>query len=315
MPYVVTPSLTAIAREKMSSYFSKITTDITEAKPFLPNNLTDINRATRLAASGLQARMALYQKDWANAITYATEYISAIPLSPRASFKEIWTDANANELAFRLKRSPTNNPYNKIGSMYRNVSANASTIGTVFWIPSSKLWDSYDQVNDIRFSTYMKTEPLLTAANRQNRLITKYAGTVYGTPGENVADAKVFRTGEMYLIRAEARAESGNFTGANSAESDLNDLRAARIDSYAPVTFASKTEAIDAVIAERFKELAFEGHRFWDLKRKGLPVVRTGTDAPTPTGATLPANNFRFVIPIPEIEMQANNLMVQNPGY
>jgi starch-binding outer membrane protein, SusD/RagB family len=315
MPYVVTPSLGPIAREKMTSFFQKLEADINEAKPLLPNNLTDINRATRLAVSGLQARIALYKKDWQNAITYSTEYISAIPLSPRASFTGIWTDANTNELAFRLKRSPTNNPYNKMGSLYRNTSANATTIGTVFWIPSSKLWDSYDQANDIRFSTYMKTEPLLTAANRQSRLITKYAGTAYGTAGENVADAKVFRTAEMYLIRAEARAESGNFTGANSAESDINDLRAARINNYVPVTFTSKTEAIDAIILERFKELAFEGHRFWDLKRRGLAVQRIGTDAPTSTGATLPAGNFRFVIPIPEIEMQANNLMIQNPGY
>lgn len=321
MPYVVTPSLDPIAREKMSAFFQKMDADITEAKTLLPNNLTDINRATRLAVTGLQARIALYKKDWANAITYSTEYINAIPLSPRASFNGIWTDANTNELAFRLKRSPTNNPYlqgttqTKAGSIYRNTSANASTIGTVFWIPSSKLWDSYDQANDIRFSSYMKTEPLLTAASRQNRLITKYAGTAYGTAGENVADAKVFRTAEMYLIRAEARAESGSFTGAGSAESDINDLRAARITGYTPVTFASKAEAIDAIILERFKELAFEGHRFWDLKRRGLAVQRIGTDAPTSTGATLPAGNFRFVIPIPEIEMQANNLMVQNPGY
>ena len=321
MPYVVTPSLDPIAREKMSVYFQKMNADIAEAKPLLPNNLTDINRATRLAVSGLQARMALYQKDWANAVTYSTEYINAIALSPRASFNGIWTDANNNELAFKLKRSPTNNPYlqqavqTKAGSIYRNTSANATSIGTVFWIPSSKLWDSYDQVNDIRFTSYMKTEPILTAANRQPRLITKYAGTAYGTAGENVADAKVFRTGEMYLIRAEARAELGNFTGANSAESDINDLRAARITGYVPVTFASKTEAIDAIILERFKELAFEGHRFWDLKRRGLPVQRIGTDAPTSTGATLAGGNFRFVIPIPEIEMQANNLMIQNPGY
>jgi len=321
MPYVVIPSLDPIAREKMSSYFQKLEADLTEAKALLPNNLTDINRATRLAATGLQARMALYKKDWANAITFSTEYINAIPLSPRASFNGIWTDANTNELAFRLKRSPTNNPYlqgttqTKHGSIYRNVSSSASNIGTVFWIPSSKLWDSYDQVNDIRFSSYMKVEPILTAANRQNRLITKYAGTAYGSAGENVADAKVFRTAEMYLIRAEARAEQGSFTGTNSAESDINDLRAARITGYAPVTFASKQEAIDAIILERFKELAFEGHRFWDLKRKGLPVQRIGTDAPTTTGATLSAGNFRFVIPIPEIEMQANKLMVQNPGY
>src|SRR6187402_122487 len=315
MPYVTNPSLGPIARDKMTSFFQKLDADINEAKPLLPNNLTDINRATRLAVSGLQARIALYKKDWQNAITYSTEYISAIPLSPRASFNGIWTDANTNELAFRLKRSPTNNPYNKMGSLYRNTSANATTIGTVFWIPSSKLWDSYDQANDIRFSSYMKTEPLLTAANRQSRLIIKYAGTAYGTAGENVADAKVFRTAEMYLIRAEAKAELGNFTGANSAESDINDLRTARINNYVPVTFSSKSEAFDAIILERFKELAFEGHRFWDLKRRGLAVQRIGTDAPTSTGATLPAGNFRFVIPIPEIEMQANNLMTQNQGY
>jgi len=314
MPYVVTSSLGPIARDKMSVYFQKMNNDITEAKTLLPNSLTDINRATKLAVSGLQARIALYQKDWANAITYSTEYINAIPLSPRASFNGIWTDANNNELAWKLKRSPTNNPYAKIGSMYRNPST-ATSIGTVFWIPSSKLWDSYDQANDVRFASYMKTEPLLTAANRQPRLIVKYAGTAYGTSGENVADAKVFRTAEMYLIRAEARAESGNFTGANSAESDINDLRAARINNYVPVTFSSKAEAIDAILLERFKELAFEGHRFWDLKRRGLAVQRFGTDAPTSTGATLPAGNYRFVLPIPEIEMQANNLMIQNQGY
>ena len=325
MPYMTVslppPGNSPVARDKMSDYFQKMQADITEAKSLLPNNLTDINRASRLTVSGLQARMALYQKDWANAITFATEYINGIALSPRASFNGIWTDANNNELAWKLKRSTTNNPYlqgttqTRHGSIYRNVSASATNIGTVFWIPSSKLWDSYDQVNDIRFSSYMKTEPILAAAGRQSRLITKYAGTAYGTSAENVADAKVFRTGEMYLIRAEARAESGNFTGANSAESDINELRAARITGYTPVTFASKNEAIDAIMLERFKELAFEGHRFWDLKRRGLAVQRIGTDAPTPTGATLAAGNFRFVLPIPEIEMQANSLMVQNAGY
>ena len=110
MPYVVTPSLGSIARDNMATFFQKLEADLNEAKPLLPNNLTDINRATRLAATGLQARIALYKKDWANAITYSTEYINAIPLSPRASFNGIWTDANTNEVAFRLKRSPTNNP-------------------------------------------------------------------------------------------------------------------------------------------------------------------------------------------------------------
>ncbi|MGZ8538341.1 MAG: RagB/SusD family nutrient uptake outer membrane protein, partial [Flavisolibacter sp.] len=93
------------------------------------------------------------------------------------------------------------------------------------------------------------------------------------------------------------------------------DLRTARITGYTPVVFASKQVAIDEIIQERFKELAYEGHRFWDLKRRNLPVTRLATDAPTTNAATLPAGNFRFLLPIPNAEIQANNLMVQNPGY
>ncbi|HEY0679954.1 MAG TPA: RagB/SusD family nutrient uptake outer membrane protein [Chitinophagaceae bacterium] len=313
------PSKTPIAREKMSTYYQKIIADMTEAKNLLPalTGTSDKFRATKIAVVGLQARVALYMNDWANAITYSTEYINAIPLSPRANFTGIWTDANTEEVAFKLDRSNTFNPYNRLGSLYRGTSASASGngIGVVLWSPSDKLWNSYDATNDIRFTAYLKSEPILAAVGRPSRLVNKYAGTAYGTSGENVADVKVFRTGEMYLIRAEARAETGAITGANSAESDVNALRAARITGYTPVVFTSKQQAIDEIMLERFKELAFEGHRFWDLRRKGLPVVRIGTDAPSATGATLPAGSFRFLLPIPRRELQANPLMVQNPGY
>lgn len=322
MPYMEvstqsTPQLNQ-ARLKMSEYIPKLLADIAEAKNLLPNNLTDVFRATKLAAAGLQARVALYTRDWANAETYASEYIDAIPLAPRASFAAIWTDANNLEQAWKLDRTSTFNPYGRIGSLYRGTSSSSSGtgIGIVTWAPSSKLWDSYDQTNDIRFSSYLKNETALAAVGRQSRLVAKYAGTGYATSNENVADAKIFRTGEMYLIRAEARAELGKLSGAtNSTEYDINTLRAARINGYVPVTFASKDAAIDAIMQERFKELAFEGHRFWDLRRRNLPVIRTGTDAPSPTGAILSAGHFRFVLPIPNSEMQANKLMVQNPGY
>ena len=315
MPYMEESSIGPQARITMSDYFQKLNADITAAKVLLPNNLTDINRATRLAASALQARIALYMRDWANAITYSTEYINAIPLSPIGSFAGIWTDANTNEQAFRLVRTVASG--GRIGSLFRATSANGSNIGTVTWRPSDKLWDSYDQVNDVRFASYLKDEPLLSSASpaRGSRIINKYAGGTYGSNNENLANAKVFRTGEMYLIRAEARAESGNFTGVNSAESDINDLRTARITGYTPVVFGSKDAAIDAVMLERFKELPYEGHRFWDLKRRNLPVQRLAADAPTANAAVLPAGNFRFLLPIPNAEIQANTLMEQNPGY
>jgi len=315
MPYMEKSTLDPTPRIKMDVFFQKLNADLAEAKNLVPNNFTDIDRVTRAAVSALQARVALYMKDWANAETYATEYINAVPLATAAQFPGIWTDANSAEQAFRLKRTATIG--GRIGSLFRGTSssATASGIGLVTWKPSQKLWGSYDPVNDVRFAAYLKDEPILAAGGRPSRLIQKYAGTGYATPNENVANGKVFRTGEMYLIRAEARAELNKYTGANSAESDINDLRAARIAGYVAVTFASKQAAIDAILLERFKELPFEGHRFFDLKRRGLPVDRLPVDAPSAAGTTLPAGNFRFLLPIPLPEITTNPAMVQNPGY
>lgn len=311
MPYMEKPSLDPQARINMATYFQKMNADIAAAKPLLPNNLTDKNRATLAAANALHARIALYMGDWANAEIYSTDYINVVPLSPIAQFAGIWTDANTNEVAFQTIRTTAF----RIGSFFRATSANTSNIGQVVWKPTDKLWNSYDQVNDVRFASYLKNEPLLTSAGRQSRLINKYAGTGIATANENVNNAKIFRTGEMYLIRAEARAELNKFTGANSAESDINALRAARIAGYVNVTFTSKANAIDEIMQERFKELPFEGHRFWDLKRRNLPVQRIAAEAPTAVSATLPAGDIHFLLPIPLTEIQANSAMTQNPGY
>ncbi|RYY30927.1 MAG: RagB/SusD family nutrient uptake outer membrane protein [Chitinophagaceae bacterium] len=317
MPYMEEPSLTPTTpyeRITMAPYFEKLAADIAEAKDLLPDNLTDKNRANRLAAAALQARIALYSENWAAAEGFASEYIAGLPLATAAEFPGIWKDENTTEVAFQIVRTATVGT--RLGSLWRGVSSNAQNIGTVTWQPSDKLWNSYDQVNDIRFPSYFKVEPILAAANRPARLINKYAGSAYGTANENVANAKIFRTGEMFLIRAEARAEQpGKLTGANSAESDINQLRAARIAGYTDESFGSKEAAIAAIMLERFRELPFEGHRFWDLKRRGLPVQRDAADAPTTTGTTLPANDYRFVLPIPLPEIQSNAAMEQNPGY
>jgi hypothetical protein len=311
LAYMEVPSLEPKVRIAMGPYFTKLNADLAEAKTLLPNNLTDVLRATRLAASGLQARIALYTRDWPNAIAFSTEYITGLPLSPRASFTGIWTDANTNEVAFKLKRSTGT----RIGSLFRGTSSKSGVdtlVGTITWAPSDKIWNSFDQVNDIRFSSYLKDEPLLIKQGRPSHLIQKYAGTAYTSASENVADGKIFRTGEMYLIRAEAKAETNDLAGAAA---DINALRTARITGYTNISYASKDLAITDIMLERFKELAFESHRFWDLKRRNLPVERLSSDAPSTSATTLAAGNFRFILPIPNSEIQANKLITQNPGY
>lgn len=324
MPYITIPADTlpkTYGRIKMGPYFDSLEKDLTESKTLMVKNRLDVARANIHAASALQARVALYKKDWANAITYATQYIDSIPLASKTTFPNIWKDASNDEIAFKLRKT---NATTRVGSWYRGVFTKSAQTGQIFvpasipWVPSDKLWNSFDQTNDIRFNAYLINEPLLQAvAGKPSKIVNKYAGTGYTTTNENVNDIKLFRTAEMYLIRAEARAELGIFSGANSAESDLNTLRRARINDYVDVVLTSKEDAITQVVQERFKELAFEGHRFWDLKRKSLPIERLDSDAPSsaPASKTLPANNFRFVLPIPQSEILANSEMQQNPGY
>jgi starch-binding outer membrane protein, SusD/RagB family len=310
MIYMEEPSLSYSTRITQAPYFQKIMADLAAAKDLVPQNLTDVYRANRTAVSGLQARVALYMRDWQNAITYSTEYINALPLATRTQFPNIWLDISSTETAFKLRR--TSAIGGRIGSLFRGTSANATAIGTVTWQPSDKLWNSYDQANDIRFPSYFKVEPILANANRPSRLIKKYEGGAYGTPTENVADAKVFRTGEMILIRAEAYTETNQLPLANA---DLTALRTARISGHVPVVYATQQALIDEILLERFKELAYESHRFWDLKRKNKPVERLASDAPNANAVTLPAGNIRFTLPIPQAEINANPTIQQNPGW
>ena len=121
----------------------------------------------------------------------------------------------------------------------------------------------------------------------------------------------------MYLIRAEAQLEKDNTgAGITAASKDLNDLRNARIFGYSSETFSDKQNLLNAIYNERFKELAFEGHRFFDLKRRKLPVERTSQDAVNASGAVkLEPTAAQYCFPISAKEMSVNKNMVQNPNY
>jgi len=134
-------------------------------------------------------------------------------------------------------------------------------------------------------------------------------------------DLKVFRVSEMLLIRAEAYADAGTINGAsNSVAALIKELRDARFgtDTDLP-TYANATEAFGAILDERRIELAFEGHRWKDLKRIGAlgnrSIVRDALDCAVNGACTLPVSDFRFTMPIPLVELNANNVIQQNPGY
>jgi hypothetical protein len=104
--------------------------------------------------------------------------------------------------------------------------------------------------------------------------------------------------------------------GIDAAVKDLNALRSARIYDYANITLPTYQSVVDALYIERFKELAFEGHRFFDLKRRKLPVERLAQDVTYAIGADkLEPTDAQYCFPIPADEFSINKNMRQNPKY
>jgi hypothetical protein len=298
VPYVTTSELFALpSRNKVSEVLAGIDKDLSDGKNGpLPVAATNNQRLNKAVIAGMQARVALYRKDWAAAQTFATECIttSAKPLATRTEFPLIWTDESEAEVLLKLRRVGTG-----VGTLWRD------TNGDVFFEPSDKLKSQFNRTTDIRFTSYF----LIGNTGGDTALIKKF----FSSPrGPYIVDVKLMRTAEMHLIRAEARAESDDLSGAAA---DINLLRAARITGYTPTVFSSKADAITEILNERYKELAYEGFRFFDLKRRNLPVNRLASDVQSTQWQNLEANSFRFSLPIPQTEIFANPNVQQNPGY
>ncbi|MGN6510567.1 MAG: RagB/SusD family nutrient uptake outer membrane protein [Chitinophaga sp.] len=289
------------ARNTVAEVNAQINTDLAAARDLIPASFNDPDRVTRLAVIAMQARAALYQKEWDAAITAATDVIGAMPLANATQFPDIWTDKSTAGVIWKLKREA---PDARFGEFYRDGA------GRVTFAPSFKLLSTFDAANDVRFNAYVTD--LSPAAPERRWVVSKYAG---GQPSlANLADIKLFRVSEMYLIRAEAYAMSDE---RDKGTDDLNDLRAMRIAGYSDVTFANTDALNDAVQEERFKELAFEGHRYYDLRRREANIVRFPEDVIQVPGqpTTLTPDDRAYYLPIPLSETQANEFLLQHPKY
>lgn len=286
------------ARKTSGEVIGQIENDLATARTLLsaPTAATfNDNALNQITVDAIAARVALYKGDFATARTMATNVINSAvrPLTSSAStFASIWTDANlTTEVLFRLKRGG------------QSVGANFTTSSNqVYLSPSNKLNGQFT-AGDIRFAPYI-------AVIGGKRVVNKYYTSASGA---RVNDIKEIRTAEMYLIRAEAAARRNTGTDFADAVADLNLLRTAR--NAGVVAIADQATLIAEIMKERYKELCFEGHRFYDLKRTGQDVQRDASDVDSPNWLTLSASNYRFQMPIPASEILSNPNCVQNPNY
>ncbi|MCS6905869.1 MAG: RagB/SusD family nutrient uptake outer membrane protein [Bacteroidia bacterium] len=242
-------------------------------------------RASSIAAKALLARVYLYKQDWQKAEAKATEVINLMPpLTTR--YQDIYQVKNSNEAIFELQF--LNNDPNYLAFWLFP----AEYGGRHEYEPTEELFMAY-QENDLRLAFNLVPADTLNS-------IPPFAKKYYRI-ATNDDNCHILRLAEQYLIRAEARAQQNNLSGA------LEDLNAVRLRAGLQEASAdTQAEVLRLVEKERQCELAFEGHRWFDLVRTGRAEEVLGIS---------PQERFRLVFPIPQAEIVRNPKLVQNPGY
>ncbi|HET7119593.1 MAG TPA: RagB/SusD family nutrient uptake outer membrane protein [Hanamia sp.] len=284
-----------LPRSPLDSVYAQIINDLEDARNLLSANYPTAGRfrPNRFTASSLLAKVYLYQKNWTAADKKATEIIDAGIYSLETDLNNVFL-TGCNETIWEL-----------------------SSV-----IPGFETWEGYFfvPVSSNVIPSYIITDSLLNAFEngdeRRQKWLNKNTinGNDYyypykyklGYDGLSVPleGYVVFRLSEQYLIRAEARAQEGNLSGAIS---DLNLIR--NRAGLQNTTATDPTSVLSAIQHERQVELFCEwGNRWFDLKRTGkanevLSLIKPDWQAKD------------TLYPIPQTELNSNPFLTQNPGY
>ena len=288
----------SLARTPIEEIYNQIQKDLEDALIYLPEDYVHSEgehiRPTKHAAYTLLARLALWKKDYSQAVNYASEVIGSGKYELLA-LEDVFK-ANSKESIWQLVPVIPSTGANE-GATYilaNNPAAPNNSSSQSFTQDFLLIWE----VDDLRYQNWIG---VYTEGEDNYYYPFKYK-IKYG--GDTEEYSMVLRLAELYLIRAEAYAKSSS---PQLALDDLNSIRnrAGLVDW----TMAEVTDIEQAVLDERRRELFSEwGHRWLDLRRFGKIDEVLGQKKP----AWQP---HAKLLPIPEQDILRNPFLTQNSGY
>lgn len=300
-------------RDVVSAVYAQIENDLKASVATISSGNPDV-QMNKAAVFALLSRVYLYEAKYSQCIIAADSSL-ALNADPASigNFPSIWTDASEAGVLFKLKVTPT---------MVDN-NANSITVGVAYG-QTSGTGDKAEYVPAYDFAVLFKPSDVRTLSYTRPGFfsgdsityIDKYAGKATGN--QSLVDVKLLRVAEVYLNQAESYYKTGDQVNA------LMSLDMLRKNRYQNFISGSETGAalLKAIYLERRLELAFEGDRFFDLKRRNLGIVRSPTNGDLKNGmgspdvvTAVPAGDHRFQLPIDNNSINANTNLVQNPGY
>lgn len=294
------------SRPTVADVYDFIYNQLDQAIALFPtNNISDQVFASLPATHALYSRVALYRGDMAKVISEGELALSSsgLRLASTGQFVNTWRTAKNPESFFEVAFVQPADHSNATNESLRatfttRITAESNTAvshGNV--VLSDELYEAYEE-DDVRRELIMRG-----LNNNSSRWeITKF---VSRSEVNNIDNVPVIRLPEVILNMAEAYATPGSEVwNEQAAREQLNLIRErARIGA----TSASGQALFDDVILQRRLELAFEGHRFFDLKRLGRDIIKES--------GNIQHTDFRILANIPVREAVPNTQVEQNVGY
>lgn len=288
-----------VPRSTVKETYTQILKDLKESETLFADNLSGESTyyASKNAVYGLLARTYLYMENWAEAVQYSSLAIASTPLSEGQEYLDMFLKVPTKDESLFKLNGKLKNP--EIIKFYNLQSPSGYA--------SDKLMGLLNEnPDDIRFQ--------LLELNTLNNL----SGTLKYVKKDMPAAEKyyniiVLRTSEMYLIRAEA---NNNLNIIDVAIDDIKTLLARNYQKDVgdiSISENTKAEVARLIDKERAKELAFEGHRLYDLTRTKQDMIRNDNTTSSVKEVLYPSH--KFILPIPQKEMDVNTAMIQNEGY
>lgn len=315
VPLTVTtdPSVNAvISRTPKQQVYQQIIEDLKDAENllspvFLDGSLSSYLstaervRPTKWAATALLARVYLYIGDFVRAESETTAVINQTSLFGLNILNNAFLK-NSSEAIWQIQPVATGRNTEDAFTFILPSSGPNGNLNQV--VLSTQLLNSFE-AGDLRKTNWVDSvtpPPGITTYY----FPYKYKATI--TSGEATEYLMILRLAEQYLIRAEARAEQNNISGA---QADLDVIRSRA--GLAGTTANDKISLLASVLHERQVELFTEfGHRWFDLKRANTVEAVMGSVTPL-KGGTWKTTDQLYPIPVSDIQMNPN--LVQNLGY
>ena len=278
------------SRSSVRDVYGQVLKDLEQASALLTDAVaSDRHYGSLQAVNCMFSRVYLYMEDWTNALRYAKLAIGSQQLAQGDEYLGMFDDlTKQGEAIFRLSGDDMNG---YLKSFYENSCLPADTLLSLF------------DDEDIRLR-------LLKNASGSKRCM-KYSATKVPNDEPKRDDPFIFRLSEEFLNAAEAACHLGHYAEARQYIRAIVERAVGFAKAEVVMSAYDDGSLIHLVRRERVKELCFEGHNFFDITRWKQDLVRE--QATTSVVKHMAYPNDRFVLPIPQDELNANLSMQPNP--